>query len=74
MDWARQAILHVRRWAPKRKIVVVVDSFPQLCITCREWLRPWPLRSPVESSPAFDVRGWGSEFGVSMTRWENGTK
>jgi hypothetical protein len=25
-DWARQAILQVRRWAPKRSIVVVADS------------------------------------------------
>ena len=25
-DWARQAILQVRRWAPKRRIVVVADS------------------------------------------------
>jgi hypothetical protein len=25
-DWARQAILQVRRWAPDRKIVVVADS------------------------------------------------
>jgi hypothetical protein len=25
-DWARQAILQVRRWLPKRKIVVVADS------------------------------------------------
>jgi len=25
-DWARQAILQVRRWAPSRKIVVVADS------------------------------------------------
>jgi hypothetical protein len=25
-DWARQAVLQVRRWLPKRKIVVVADS------------------------------------------------
>jgi DDE superfamily endonuclease len=25
-DWARQAILQVRRWAPSRKIIVVADS------------------------------------------------
>jgi hypothetical protein len=25
-DWARQAILQIRRWAPKREIVVVADS------------------------------------------------
>ena len=25
-DWARQAILQVRRWLPKRKIVIVADS------------------------------------------------
>jgi hypothetical protein len=25
-DWARQAILQVRRWTPKRKIIVVADS------------------------------------------------
>jgi hypothetical protein len=25
-DWARQALLQVRRWLPKRKLVVVADN------------------------------------------------
>ena len=62
-DWARQAVLQVRRWLPKRKIVVVADSgfaslfFHRRAAPPRHFRHPVaPRRQPLRTGAAATAR------------------